>query len=326
MHCPACNNRQFLHRKLASDLNIAICSQCSFQISDIKRSAPAKPEFSLINDEQYERSIGKLRQHQAGEILQFVREHVKAGGAWLDVGCSFGYLLAEAQQAGFSIFGVEPDAKAARRARTLLGNGVVHHGLMTDATRENNSADIVSMLDVLEHIPVDMLPGFAEMIHRKLKPHGFWLIKVPSTEGLYYTVAHALLPYTGSVLAGIIKRLWQSEYEYPHTVYFNRDSLALFLARHGYEITATKYLAEVPNNTVMDRLRMDNTIPAWQAMLLAPALYLINAIEKVRGKSDALLVLAKRMDTPRAPGAVPHTDSAAPATQTNSPHNRSLLH
>jgi 2-polyprenyl-3-methyl-5-hydroxy-6-metoxy-1,4-benzoquinol methylase len=319
MQCPACNNNQFHHRKLAADISIATCSQCSLQLSNIKRSAPANPEFSLINDEQYERSIGKLREHQAREILQFVREHANARGAWLDVGCSFGYLLAEAQQAGFSIFGVEPDAKAARRACTLLGNSVVHHGLMTDAVRDDESADIISMLDVLEHIPADTLPEFAWMLHRKLKPHGFWLIKVPSTEGLYYTVAHALLPYAGSLLAGIIKRLWQSEYEYPHTVYFNRNSLGLFLANHGYEVAATRYLPEVPNSTVMDRLRMDNTIPTWQAILIAPALYLINAIEKMRGKSDALLVLAKRMDVAPAHSSAVHTDFALPPGPASSP-------
>jgi 2-polyprenyl-3-methyl-5-hydroxy-6-metoxy-1,4-benzoquinol methylase len=296
MQCPACSNTQFISKKLDTDVRIAICSECRFLISDIKRCEPAKPEFSLINDAEYERSIGKLRQHQAREILQFVGKYVKAGGAWLDVGCSFGYLLAEARQAGFSIFGVEPDDKAAGRARMLLGNGVVHHGLMTDATRADESADIVSMLDVLEHIPVAMLPEFAQMLHRKLKPHGFWLIKVPSTEGLYYTVAHALQPYAGSLLAGIIKRLWQSEYEFPHTVYFNRKTLGLFLGNHGYEVVATKYLAEVPNSTVMDRLRMDNTIPKWQEILIAPAQYFINAIEAMRGKSDALLVLARRVD------------------------------
>ena len=302
MQCPACNTTQFHRKKLDADVSIAICSQCGFQISDIQRTEPAKPEFSFINDEQYERSIGRLRQHQAAEILQFVRERVKADGAWLDVGCSFGYLLAEAQRTGFTIFGVEPDAKAARRARILLGDDVVHHGLMTDSTRTDESADIISMLDVLEHIPVEMLPEFARMIHRKLKPDGLWLIKVPSTEGMYYTVAHALLPYAGSLLAGIIKRLWQSEYEYPHTVYFNRKTLGLFLANHGYEIVATKYLAEVPNSTVMDRLRMDNTIPAWQAIVIAPALYLINAVEALRGKSDALLVVARRVDGAMKPG------------------------
>ena len=39
---------------------------------------------------------------------------------------------------------------------------------------------------------------------------------------------------------------------------------------------------------------MDNTIPRWQAILIAPTLYFINFIEKARGKSDALLVLARR--------------------------------
>jgi len=95
-------------------------------------------------------------------------------------------------------------------------------------------------------------------------------------------------------MAGVIKRLWQSEYEYPHRVYFNQKSLQSFLEKNGFEVIKATYLAEVPNSTVINRLLMDNTIPRWQALLLVPVFYCINIIEKIRRKSDAMLVLARR--------------------------------
>lgn len=294
VECPVCGNHRFSIKELIPNVRIEICAQCGFLISDITRTGPIKPKFSLINDEAYERSVGIVRQHQAGEILDFVRQYAKQGGDWLGVGCGFGYLLFEAQQSGFKVFGVEPDEQAARRARALIGDDVVQHGSMSDEVRADESADIVSMLDVLEHVPVDALSDFTRMIHQKLRPNGLCVIKVPSTEGLYFNVAHRLLPFGGSIMSGVIKRLWQSEYEHPHAVYFNQRTLRRFLENHGYEVVATKFLADVPNSTVMDRLLMDNSIQRWQAILIAPTLYLINAIEKVRGKSDALLVLARR--------------------------------
>ena len=246
MKCPVCRNGEFSGRELIPEVRIEICSQCGFLISQIKRARPAKPEFSRINDEEYQRSVGRVRQHQAGEILRFVRRDAKAGGDWLDVGCSFGYLLFEAKKSGFNIFGVEPDEKAVGRARALVGDDAVRHGVMSDEVMADGSADIVSMLDVLEHIPADGLSDFARMIHRKLRPNGLWLIKVPSTEGLYFTLAHWLRPFGGSAVAGLIKRLWQSEYEYPHAVYFNQGTLGRFLENHGYEVLGLRYWPKSP--------------------------------------------------------------------------------
>lgn len=292
--CPVCRNQQFSTMQLITNVAVKTCTRCDFRISNIRRVEPAESEFSRIHDEAYRQSIGKVRRRQAGEVLSLVERHAKEGGEWLDVGCSFGYLLLAARQAGFKVCGVEPDEKAVRYARELVGDDLVRHGLMNEETTPDLSADVISTLDVLEHIPADALSNFARMIHHKLRPGGLWVIKAPSTEGLYFTLAHSLLPFGGPLMSGVVKRLWQSEYEYPHTVYFSLRTLGQFLVSHGFEVVASKYLAEVPNSTVMDRLLMDDTIPRWQAVLSAPAFYLINFIEGVRGKSDALLMLARR--------------------------------
>jgi 2-polyprenyl-3-methyl-5-hydroxy-6-metoxy-1,4-benzoquinol methylase len=266
-------------------------------ISEIQRTEPVKAEFSQINDAAYQRSIGQVRQQQASVILKLVQQLRASRGDWLDVGCSFGYLLMAAQQVGFQVFGVEPDAKAVQVARARLGSDLVQQGVMTPATRLDRRADVVSTLDVLEHVPVDTLAAFAQMIQQTLKPEGLWVIKVPSTEGLYFTVAHRV-PFSSLFLSGVLKRLWQSEYEYPHTVYFNQKTLRQFLENQGYEVLAVHYLAEIPSQTIVDRLLMDSTIPRWQAFLSVPIFYLMNWIEAARGKSDALLMIAQRTASP----------------------------
>jgi hypothetical protein len=170
----------------------------------------------------------------------------------------------------------------------------VQQGWMTEETASDGSLDVISMLDVLEHIPSHGLNELARMINRKLRPDGLWVIKVPSTDGLYFRLAHGLLPVSRSIASGLVKRLWQSDYEYPHTVYFNEETLKRFLRNNEFEPVALNYLEELPNKTILDRLLMDDTIPKWQAILLAPGFLLINLIEKLHRKSDALLVVAKK--------------------------------
>lgn len=268
------------------------CAGCGLRISEIARSGPPAPGYERVNERAYEQAIGRVRQDQARMVVSFVRRHAPPGDCWLDVGCGYGYLLREARQAGFQVAGWEPDPRAAAEARKILGDGVVREGVMDRNSAPDSAAAAISTLDVLEHVPVSEMAGFAGLIRSKLMPGGLWVIKVPSTDGLYFTLAHlapSLTPH------GVLRRLWQSDYAFPHTAYFNARTLQCFLEHHQFQMLARQYIADVPNSTVMDRLRMDDSIPAWQIPMLAPAFYGINLVEKLRGKSDALVMLARRL-------------------------------
>ena len=280
-------------------LLIRECPCCSLRISEIDPDRTVAAEFSRIDDGAYERAIGAVRREQAKAIVSAVtaRDELPASGegaAWLDVGCSFGHLLGEAREAGFEVFGIEPDEKAHAAAVERLGADSVALGLLEPGSRPEASADLISMLDVLEHVPLESMTEVATTVKRTLRPGGLWVIKVPTTEGLYYRVAHGLRPLLKGVVAGVLKRLWQFDYEFPHVVYFDRGSLTAFLHHHGFEPIEHRYLLDVPNSTIRDRIAMDDTIPDWQGGLLVPVFRLINAIESIRGKTDALLMIARR--------------------------------
>ena len=292
--CAVCFQGQFSETRLLDSISIKTCLNCGFRVSDITPGANIDRGYARVNDNAYHQSISKVRRHQALEILSFVNEYRSPGGAWFDIGCGCGLLLFETKRSGYKIFGIEPDEKAAGYARTSVGDEYVVSGVMTNDTIPDSSVDIISMLDVLEHLPAANLSDFAEMVHRKLRTGGLWVIKVPSTDGLYFTLAHRLAKGPRAIMSGIIKRLWQSEYEFPHTVYFSQQTLRRYLDNHGFTVIASRYLADVPNDTVIDRLLIDSTIPRWQAFLIAPAFYLINFVESWRGKSDALLMLARK--------------------------------
>ena len=278
--CPVCAGRRFETREVAG-ITIRRCRDCGMRVSAFGERS--RLNYADVDERAYLQSIGSVRRAQGEAIVAFAGAHGGAG-QWLDVGCGFGYVLDAARAAGFAIRGIEPDPNAVRAARERLGD-VVEQGTLGEATPP---ADVVSTLDVLEHF--DDINVFAELVHRKTR--ALWVIKVPSSEGLFFRIAHAL------GLSGAVKRLWQSEYEHPHTVYFDRATLTRFLGNHGFEVVAARYLDDVPAGTVVDRLTLDGRMPNWKARLAVPLFFAINLVERLRGKSDALLVVARRLGGP----------------------------
>lgn len=287
VRCPVCEGERF-DTKIVAGVTIHRCHTCGLRTSPLRERR--NRSYADVDMDAYRESIGWVRRIQAEEIVAFAREH-GARGEWLDVGCGYGHVLDAARMAGFRVRGIEPDVLAADAVR---GRGIdVHHGLLDGSTQP---ADIVSTLDVLEHL--DDINAFATLV--KTKTRTLWMIKVPSSDGLFFRIAHMLR------IRGAVERLWQTHYEHPHAVYFDESTLARFLEKHGLEIVALRYLDELPACTVVPRLTLHGDMPRWKAWLAVPAALLINAIERLRRRSDALVVLVRvRQRTP------PHSDTNA---------------
>ena len=258
-------------------------------VGDILAQPPLK-----VDPVDYERAIGRVRRTQSKRILALVSAF-KQSGCWLDIGCRYGEFLDLASRQNFTPHGLEPDPDACSRATALLGEGVVRQQMAEDDVIQDARFDVISLLDVLEHLPAEQLSQFAPMLRRKLRANGLLVVKIPSTEGLFFKIAHALGPFCGDMLKGVLRRLWQSEYAYPHTVYFSRSTLTRYLESSGFVILQHEYLADIPVSTVMDRLRLNNRLNWLQAIVIAPAIAIINCIEFLRNKSDSLLVIARRV-------------------------------
>lgn len=293
MSCPACGSSDLEPRRLLADLVVAICAKCALWIHEAARGTPGT-QYSGVDESRFRSSIGVVRERQAQTIVSHARRFV-SGGVWLDVGIGFGYALAEARKAGFELAGIEPDARAIAAARALLGQVKITEGDFGAAAVAPGSVDVLSTLDVLEHVPAGELATFASLVRSALRPSGIWAIKVPTTEGLLFQISHCVLRVARPLVARFVRRLWQCDEEYPHTVYFSRGSLTRFLQSQRFEVLATDYLSEVPIGTATDRLLVVGGMPAWLARLAAPAVAAIGVIERVRGRSDSLLMFARPM-------------------------------
>jgi len=91
------------------------------------------------------------KRHHFRSLLERL-EGFTGGRDLVDVGCAYGYFLDEARGRGWSGRGVEPSAHAAALARSRFELEVVE-GALSEGVLPPASADVVTLWDVIEHLP-----------------------------------------------------------------------------------------------------------------------------------------------------------------------------
>lgn len=196
-------------RREVSHGKILRCRACRFGFRALR---PAEEELSTLyrqlDPDVYEKeSRGRIK--TAKRHLEIVRRYV-AGGRVLDVGCASGAFLDCAADAGWSVVGVEPAEILCHKAAQLLrGRGEVHCVALQLADLPLSSFDVVTLWDVLEHVPDPL--RFLQHCANLLRPGGYLLANVPDLDSLQ------------SRLLGERWPLLLAE----HLNYFNRQSLTL---------------------------------------------------------------------------------------------------
>lgn len=148
-------------------------------------------------------------------------------GRVLDVGCSIGLFVDRAKRAGFDAEGIEFSEDAASFARDRYSLKVAT-GSIHDMKGEDGQFDIVTMFDVIEHVPdpsSDMAAAW-----RLLKPGGLFLQSTPNIDGFFPKVSY---PVANKV------DYWTHP-EPPHHLYqFSVKTLTAMLEKSGFEVGET---------------------------------------------------------------------------------------
>jgi len=95
----------------------------------------------------------------------------------LDVGCGDGRLLGLLDSSIELRKGVDLSEEAIRFAKAFHPD--VHYEV-TDVQSVEGQFDVVTMIEVLEHIPDEVIPSFVEAAFSKLRPGGMFLVSVPT--------------------------------------------------------------------------------------------------------------------------------------------------
>jgi 2-polyprenyl-3-methyl-5-hydroxy-6-metoxy-1,4-benzoquinol methylase len=163
-------------------------------------------------------------QERQGRVLTFQR-HLRPlegvagppnGRRLLDVGCHIGVFVEVAQQGGWDAWGIEPSRWAAEQARA--GDLKVVNGTLATSGFEDASFDVITMWDVIEHVPDPRQE--LQQVYRLLKAGGIVVIHTIDIE---------------SPFARLMGRRWPWLMEM-HLYYFSPRTLRRMVEGIGFKV------------------------------------------------------------------------------------------
>jgi SAM-dependent methyltransferase len=196
-------------RTRVSHGKILRCRACGF---GFRAWRPSEEELASL----YRELDPEVYEQESSGRFQTAKRHVEivrndmAGGRLLDVGCASGSFLSLASEEGWQVVGVEPSSVLCAKARQRLGDrGTVHCSALQNAEIAKDSMDVVTLWDVLEHVPDPL--GFLQLCASLVRPGGYVLANVPDLE---------------SWQASLLRERWPLLLG-EHLNYFSRASLTL---------------------------------------------------------------------------------------------------
>lgn len=177
--------------------------------------------------------------HSGRSILRFLRRRVPLEGRTvLDFGCGRGAMLQHLLAENVECRGVEFSAESAREAERRAGGHPLFRGVTLarglPTPLAECSADVVLLVEVLEHLLAeDLAPTLAE-VRRLLRPGGQVVVTTPHAEDLDGSLQHC--PECGATF-----HQWQ------HLRSIDRDWLSDAMLRAGFEeilCRPTRFLPE----------------------------------------------------------------------------------
>ena len=172
-----------------------------------------------IADEQNIRRTARRR-------LKRLRRYV-ASGRLLDVGCATGFFLDEARSLGWKVEGVDISAFGVKYARERFSLEV-HHGELIDLPLPEDTMDLVTMWDVIEHVPDPA--ACIQRAAQLLRPGGYLSLATPDVSSL------------PARLTG--KRWVGYKLSTEHVSYFSRRTLTMLLETAGFEVVGSGHIGK----------------------------------------------------------------------------------
>lgn len=234
INCPICETEGKIDFDLTT-YKVRYCARCRFRwVEDtypeeiIQSNGYYWGKSFYIENESYLRA--KSREEIAGIMtLSSMNWKYKK---WLDVGCSFGYLISEAKMAGFDTTGIEAVGEVAQAAKKREPLNIIH-SLLGNIQLPAGSFDVITMMDVLEHLQDPK--GAIARITALAKTGALLVIEVPYEDSLFRKISYFLYRLSGGRLSTLVRSAFHI-HPGGHRLGFSKKALTRFLSAHGWNI------------------------------------------------------------------------------------------
>jgi 2-polyprenyl-3-methyl-5-hydroxy-6-metoxy-1,4-benzoquinol methylase len=201
---------------------IVRCNRCGLVF--VNPRLVSRAEWSTYSDSDEDTYFAATRAARAVAnegLLADLEQQLGQPGRLLDVGCGDGLLMIQAHASGWRVSGVEIRARLAQRLRDQGMGQQIHHCSLEDASFADASFDVVTLINVLEHVRDPR--GMLAECKRIVRPGGLVAVHVPNVGGLQ---------------ARLRGGRWKHYEPLEHLFYFDRRTLGAFFERCSLRVLA----------------------------------------------------------------------------------------
>jgi len=262
--CQVCGSRRAHSLLQENDFSVRCCTVCRLGTTHPESYVStshyaAFPEWS----DTVARKESLFREYQR-TFLSHIRPYA-TGGRLLDVGCSLGLLVDEANASGYTAEGIDLDSHAVACAQAK-GRPV---SLASLEEWDRRDYDIICLSHTLEHIP-DPEPFLRECV-RHLSPGGILAVAVPCHTGL---------------VPMLFPKWWYGWMPAQHYCHYSPAAMTRLFTKAGLQVV------KILQDSMDHRLRSEH-LHRWQDIVKGTAIYGTSRIGAAFGMGDQLIAIGR---------------------------------
>lgn len=106
--------------------------------------------------------------------------HLKKGAVLLDIGCWTGQLFRALSNSKVEYYGIDVSSQAIQKAKSVNPQGKWYTGSALKLPFKNKTFDVVTLFDVIEHIPIGSEEKCIKEIKKIIKKNGVLILSTPA--------------------------------------------------------------------------------------------------------------------------------------------------
>lgn len=197
------------------------CRACGLVFVSPRVRASAIVDSYSAGDDPTFVSQAEARERTFGESVARIERLTGGPGRVFDIGTAGGSFLAAARARGWQVDGCEPNRWLAAWGRQHYGIDI-RPGPLTDHELPKGAYDVVTLWDVVEHLPQPS--AILDRVKDLVKPGGYLILTFPDI---------------GSPSAKYLGRYWPF-LSSVHLYYFSKRTMRQMLKTHGFEMVETR--------------------------------------------------------------------------------------